>query len=128
MALHRLLFAGRRSRLFGSKDSWSESHVASPPVGGPDPCEPCPLAPEVICSDEEDQEDPADYCKGGYHPVCVGEVYSERYRVVRKLGWGHFSTVWLCWDLAASEMMLVPLRFVDRSLKESRPGILLGPV
>jgi serine/threonine protein kinase len=19
--------------------------------------------------------------------------------VVRKLGWGHFSTVWLCWDL-----------------------------
>ncbi|XP_061429962.1 SRSF protein kinase 2-like [Lethenteron reissneri] len=128
MALHRLLFAGRRSRLFGSKDSWwgrSESHVASPPVGGPDPCEPCPLAPEVICSDEEDQEDPADYCKGGYHPVCVGEVYSERYRVVRKLGWGHFSTVWLCWDLAASEMVAMKVvksaqHYTETALDEIR--------
>ncbi|CAN0048715.1 unnamed protein product [Lampetra fluviatilis] len=127
MALHRLLFAGRRSRLFGSKDSWwgrSESHVASPPVG-PDPCEPCPLAPEVICSDEEDQEDPADYCKGGYHPVFVGEVYSERYRVVRKLGWGHFSTVWLCWDLAASEMVAMKVvksaqHYTETALDEIR--------
>ena len=29
----------------------------------------------------------------------VGEVYNGRYRVLRKLGWGHFSTVWLCEDL-----------------------------
>ena len=32
---------------------------------------------------------------GGYHPVKVGEVYHARYRVAKKLGWGHFSTVWL---------------------------------
>nr|ACS78058.1 AT02510p [Drosophila melanogaster] len=25
----------------------------------------------------------------------------DRYHVIRKLGWGHFSTVWLCWDLQA---------------------------
>ena len=35
---------------------------------------------------------------GGYHPVKVGEVYNERYLVVRKLGWGHFSTCWYCLD------------------------------
>lgn len=36
---------------------------------------------------------------GGYHPVKVGELYnSGRYVVVRKLGWGHFSTVWLVRD------------------------------
>lgn len=50
----------------------------------------------------EDQESPEDYREGGYHPVAVGEVYQERYAVLRKLGWGHFSTVWLCWDSLAS--------------------------
>ena len=28
-----------------------------------------------------------------------GDLFVGRYHVVRKLGWGHFSTVWLCWDL-----------------------------
>ncbi|KAL1650324.1 serine/threonine protein kinase, CMGC [Diplodia intermedia] len=46
-----------------------------------------------------DEEDSEDYCKGGYHPVQVGEQYNNnRYTVVRKLGWGHFSTVWLSRD------------------------------
>lgn len=29
----------------------------------------------------------------------IGDLFNGRYHVVRKLGWGHFSTVWLCWDL-----------------------------
>lgn len=37
---------------------------------------------------------------GGYYPVEVGEIFVDRYQVVKKLGWGHFSTVWLCWDIA----------------------------
>jgi serine/threonine-protein kinase SRPK3 len=46
-----------------------------------------------------DEEDSEDYCKGGYHPVQVGEQYKDgKYTVVRKLGWGHFSTVWLSRD------------------------------
>ncbi|KAH1320398.1 hypothetical protein LV164_008090 [Aspergillus fumigatus] len=46
-----------------------------------------------------EEEDSEDYCKGGYHPVTVGETYNNgRYVVVRKLGWGHFSTVWLSRD------------------------------
>uniref|UniRef100_A0A1I7XSA1 non-specific serine/threonine protein kinase n=1 Tax=Heterorhabditis bacteriophora TaxID=37862 RepID=A0A1I7XSA1_HETBA len=53
---------------------------------------------EVLGSDDEEQEDPRDYKKGGYHPVSIGDVFSGRYHVIRKLGWGHFSTVWLCWD------------------------------
>jgi serine/threonine protein kinase len=33
---------------------------------------------------------------GGYHPVHVGDKYKNgAYTVLRKLGWGHFSTVWL---------------------------------
>lgn len=46
-----------------------------------------------------DEEDSEDYCKGGYHPVQVGEQYKDgKYTVIRKLGWGHFSTVWLSRD------------------------------
>lgn len=46
-----------------------------------------------------DEEDSEDYCKGGYHPVQVGEQYNDgKYTIVRKLGWGHFSTVWLSKD------------------------------
>ena len=49
-----------------------------------------------ITAEEEDSED---YCKGGYHPVSVGETFKDgRYKVTRKLGWGHFSTVWLARD------------------------------
>jgi len=36
---------------------------------------------------------------GGYHPVYIGETFKEgRYTVLHKLGWGHFSTVWLVAD------------------------------
>ncbi|XP_037933155.1 SRSF protein kinase 3-like [Teleopsis dalmanni] len=48
---------------------------------------------------DEEQEDPSQYCRGGYHPVVIGDIFDNRFRVVRKLGWGHFSTVWLCRDL-----------------------------
>lgn len=34
-----------------------------------------------------------------YYPVDVGEVFNSRYQVVGKLGYGAYSTVWLCHDL-----------------------------
>lgn len=45
-----------------------------------------------------DEENPEEYRKGGYHKVLIGDIYKNRYHVVSKLGWGYFSTVWLCWD------------------------------
>ena len=46
--------------------------------------------------EEDEVEDLCDYKPGGYHPVQVGDRFKEgRYQVLRKLGWGHFSTVWL---------------------------------
>lgn len=54
---------------------------------------------EAFTSEDEEQESREDYCKGGYHPVKIGDLFLNRYHVTRKLGWGHFSTVWLCWDL-----------------------------
>ncbi|RLV96247.1 Protein kinase dsk1 [Spathaspora sp. JA1] len=46
-----------------------------------------------------DEEDLGDYVPGGYHPCYIGEQYKDgKYTLVRKLGWGHFSTVWLARD------------------------------
>lgn len=42
---------------------------------------------------------------GGYHPVKVGELYKQgQYVVLHKLGWGHFSTVWLVKDVSTEQL------------------------
>ncbi|XP_014329939.1 SRSF protein kinase 2-like [Xiphophorus maculatus] len=56
-------------------------------------------SPEPLGSYEEQQENPSDYGIGGYYRVEIGEIFVDRYQVLKKLGWGHFSTVWLCWDM-----------------------------
>ncbi|KNE57802.1 CMGC/SRPK protein kinase, variant [Allomyces macrogynus ATCC 38327] len=59
----------------------------------------------------DDDEDAKDYCPGGYHPVALGDSFKDgRYTVLRKLGWGHFSTVWLCRD--NKEFRYVALKIV----------------
>ncbi|EGE77728.2 CMGC/SRPK protein kinase [Blastomyces dermatitidis ATCC 18188] len=38
------------------------------------------------------------YKPGGYHPIMIGDMLHERYRIVDKLGFGGYSTVWLAQD------------------------------
>ena len=46
-----------------------------------------------------EEEDPEMYRPGGYHPVHFGDTFKEsRYKVVRKLGNGVHSIVWLARD------------------------------
>ena len=56
---------------------------------------------------DEEVEDMSMYKMGGYHPVTLGDTFSNipnsrapRYRVLHKLGHGSFSTVWIAQDLA----------------------------
>ncbi|VBB73099.1 Putative protein kinase [Podospora comata] len=71
------------------------AHLASAMSGSPTSVS----SPEDPAENTADEEDSEDYCKGGYHPVTVGESFKDgKYIVVRKLGWGHFSTVWLSRD------------------------------
>ncbi|XP_029358522.1 SRSF protein kinase 2-like [Echeneis naucrates] len=69
------------------------------PVKPPPAVKVHPHSPEPLGLFEEQQENPADYGIGGYYLVEIGEIFVDRYQVVKKLGWGHFSTVWLCWDM-----------------------------
>merc|ERR1719217_974561 len=63
---------------------------------------------------ESDDEGADGYRKGGYHIVTIGETYNQRYRVIAKLGWGHFSTVWLCLDQQYN-------RYVAMKVQKSAP-------
>ena len=48
---------------------------------------------------DETTELPDDYGPGKLHPVQFGDVFKDmRYKVLRKLGAGSFSTVWLARD------------------------------
>jgi serine/threonine-protein kinase SRPK3 len=62
--------------------------------------------------EEHDSEDEGieDYVVGGYHPVHIGEVLINRYVVIQKLGWGHFSTVWLCKDFKFSTYVAIKIQ------------------
>uniref|UniRef100_A0A4W4EMV0 non-specific serine/threonine protein kinase n=1 Tax=Electrophorus electricus TaxID=8005 RepID=A0A4W4EMV0_ELEEL len=91
------------------------SNETTPPQAlSPPPPNFSPPPAELLGSDDEEQENPSDYCKGGYYPVKIGDLFNGRYHVVRKLGWGHFSTVWLCWDLQRK-------RFVALKVVKSAP-------
>ncbi|KIJ36332.1 hypothetical protein M422DRAFT_34296 [Sphaerobolus stellatus SS14] len=35
------------------------------------------------------------YVPGGLHPVTIGDILSGKYRIMHKLGWGGYATVWL---------------------------------
>lgn len=45
------------------------------------------------------EEQPQDYRPGGYAHIKEGDLLNyNRYKIMRKLGVGHFCTVWLAWD------------------------------
>ncbi|CAI6094596.1 unnamed protein product [Clonostachys chloroleuca] len=65
------------------------------------------------CDVEDFAEDPERYSQGLYYPVCIGDVFSNRYRIEHKLGHGGFSTVWMAHDMLKKE---------DIALKIMSPG------
>ncbi|KAI2785551.1 kinase-like protein [Daldinia loculata] len=75
-------------------------------------------------------EDLENYEPGGFHPVYLGDVYDERYRVVHKLGSGGFSTVWLARETITNRWVALKIvaarespTYEDRSVIASNPSI-----
>ncbi|CAL0299360.1 unnamed protein product [Lupinus luteus] len=67
---------------------------------------------EVESSDfTSDDEGTKDYRRGGYHAVRIGDSFKNgRYVIQSKLGWGHFSTVWLAWDTQYSKYVALKVQ------------------
>jgi serine/threonine-protein kinase SRPK3 len=61
-------------------------------------------------SSGSDAESLNEYTKGGYHPVHVGETFKNRYRILKKLGWGAFSTVWFSHDMQQNKFVAIKVQ------------------
>ncbi|WRX33136.1 Protein kinase domain - like 10 [Theobroma cacao] len=58
-----------------------------------------------------EDEGTEDYRRGGYHAVRIGDTFKNGCYVVQsKLGWGHFSTVWLAWDSQRSRYVALKIQ------------------
>lgn len=66
-------------------------------------------------SGDHDHEDFEDYRVDGYHPCHVGEIIDSKYVLLQKLGWGHFSCVWLAFKL--SDKNLYALKILKSAKK-----------
>uniref|UniRef100_T1IHV6 non-specific serine/threonine protein kinase n=1 Tax=Strigamia maritima TaxID=126957 RepID=T1IHV6_STRMM len=86
---------------------------------------PLTLTPEhkTFDSDDEEQEDQESYCIDGYHPVQIGDIFNQKYLIIRKLGWGGFSTVWLCWDLYDVKCQFKALKIVKSAECDTRAAL-----
>ncbi|KAK4872115.1 hypothetical protein RN001_016239 [Aquatica leii] len=64
----------------------------------------------------ETVESVAYYCRGGYMPVLVGQLIGpkNRYKIIRKIGWGTYSTVWLSQDLTCKTYRAIKIIKSDR--------------
>ncbi|KAM0949890.1 putative protein kinase CMGC-SRPK family [Dioscorea sansibarensis] len=62
-------------------------------------------------SSGEEDEGIDEYRKGGYHAVRPGDSFAAgRYIAQRKLGWGHFSTVWLAFDTHSKKFVALKIQ------------------
>ncbi|KAF1846305.1 kinase-like protein [Cucurbitaria berberidis CBS 394.84] len=63
-----------------------------------------------------------DFC--GYHPVMIDSVLHNRYRIVDKLGFGGYSTIWLARDETVKRYVAVKIGISGLSLPRREPDIL----
>ncbi|KAJ3495436.1 hypothetical protein NLG97_g3400 [Lecanicillium saksenae] len=65
------------------------------------------------------------YRPGGYHPVSLGDVFDGgRYRVLRKLGGGSYSTVWLARDEREKKYVALKILVAEASTEVNEVRIL----
>ncbi|KAI0100494.1 serine/threonine protein kinase [Nemania sp. FL0031] len=57
-----------------------------------------PLPQDKISPQEIIDEGDDAYQPGGFHPVYIGDIYNDRYKILNKIGYGSYSTVWLAED------------------------------
>ncbi|KAH7175881.1 kinase domain-containing protein [Dactylonectria macrodidyma] len=58
------------------------------------------------------------YRPGGYHPIQIGDRLQDRYRIVHKLGYGSYSTIWLARDEEMAKYVAIKVGTADYGPKE----------
>lgn len=53
-----------------------------------------------------------DYEQGEHHPVHLGDILHQQYKVLHKLGSGGFANVWLCFDTSAERPCYMALKII----------------
>ncbi|KAE8660369.1 SRSF protein kinase 1 [Hibiscus syriacus] len=67
--------------------------------------------PSEVSDYSSEDEGTEDYRRGGYHAVRIGDTFKNGCYVIQsKLGWGHFSTVWLAWDTQRSRYVALKIQ------------------
>ncbi|KAF2083216.1 kinase-like protein [Saccharata proteae CBS 121410] len=67
---------------------------------------------DFICSVDAEPLDR--YKEGGYHPVCLGDLLKDgRYKVIHKIGFGAYSTVWVARDQQAHRYVAIKVNTSD---------------
>lgn len=81
--------------------------------------------PKFVYYRQEEVEYLERYCAGQYHPVKLGDEYSDgRYCVVHKLGFGSYSTVWLAKDRHSNKYVALKIIIADNSASSNENRIL----
>ena len=57
------------------------------------------------------------YGEKRYYPVRIGRIFKERYRVIAKLGYGAYSTVWLTEDVESVHPFYAPQLLLPQYIK-----------
>lgn len=64
------------------------------------------------------------YRKGGFHPTHIGDLLHNRYRIINKLGYGSYGTVWLVEEPLSGRFAALKILSADVSMNISEVTIL----
>ncbi|KAH6652778.1 kinase-like domain-containing protein, partial [Truncatella angustata] len=81
---------------------------------------------KVCWDDMTELEDPEKYRAGGFHPVNIDTYLDleERFEVHHKLGYGHYGTVWACFDTKKEDWVAIKI-LQHRDSNENCPELRL---
>merc|ERR1719330_1472786 len=65
------------------------------------------------------EHDPRAYQKGGYLKVEPGQKLNDRYKIQKRLGWGHFAMVYLARDLTNEHLVALKIQKSSADYQEA---------
>jgi len=80
---------------------------------------------EELYHPEADVENFEEYVPGGFHPTTIGDTFRDgRYRIVHKLGFGGYSTIWLAHDQHLQRYVSLKILVAGASRNSNEANIL----